>query len=92
MAQNPTAELKQDTATDGSVIDNLKAGVSHLAERGATAASDAMDAGRDYVSRVRDAGQDYAGRLYETGNRKAEEAAFYADLVLQLHFHGCFMR
>lgn len=50
------------------------------AGRGTAAASEAMDAARDYAARIRDAGQDYAGRIYETGQRRAEEAAFYAEL------------
>lgn len=81
MAQNPSPDLNQDgnTAAEG-VFDDLKAGASHLAERGAAAATDALEAGRDYLGRIRDAGQGYAGRVYDTGHRRAEEAAFYAEL------------
>ncbi|MCZ0964524.1 hypothetical protein [Paracoccus benzoatiresistens] len=81
MTQNPTAELEQDTkATSEGVLNDLKAGASHLAEQGAATVSDTLDAGREYVGRIRDMGQGYAERAYETGHRKAEEAAFYAEL------------
>ncbi|MFC3630811.1 YqjD family protein [Paracoccus angustae] len=81
MAQNPNPDLEKHgkSATEGAVAD-LKAGASHLAERGTAAASGVLDAGRDYLDRIREAGQDYAGRVYETGHKRAEEAAFYAEL------------
>lgn len=81
MTQNPTVDLDQDTkaAADG-ILNDLKAGAAHLAERGAATASDVLETGRDYAGRIRDAGQGYAGQVYETGQRKAEEAAFYAEL------------
>jgi len=81
MAQNPTAELEQDTkATSKGVLNDLKVGASHLAKQGAATVNDTVDASREYVGRIRDAGQGYAERVYETGHRKAEEAAFYAEL------------
>ena len=40
----------------------------------------ALDAGREYVGRIRDTGQNLAGSVYQSGHRKAEEAAFYAEL------------
>ena len=81
MAQNLTAEHEQDSESTGSgVLDDLKTGASHLAERGATAVSDTLEAGREYAGRIRDAGQDLAEGAYQTGRRRAEEAAFYAEL------------
>ena len=81
MTQNPTAELEQDTkATSEGVLNDLRAGASHLAQRSAATVNDTLDAGREYVGRIRDMGQGYAKRTYETGHRKAEEAAFYAEL------------
>lgn len=81
MAQDPTAELAQDAhATSPGAFNDLKAGASELAQRGAATVNDTLDAGREYVGRIRDTGQAYAERVYETGHRKAEEAAFYAEL------------
>ncbi|MCZ0962362.1 DUF883 family protein [Paracoccus benzoatiresistens] len=81
MAQNPAAELEQDTkGTSEGVLNDLKAGAFHVAERAAATVNDTLDAGREHVGRIRDAGQGYAERVYETGHRKAEEAAFYAEL------------
>jgi ElaB/YqjD/DUF883 family membrane-anchored ribosome-binding protein len=81
MAQNLTAEHEQHSeATATGVINDLKAGASRLAERGASTVNDSLDTGREYVGRIRDAGQNLAGGVYQTGHRKAEEAAFYAEL------------
>lgn len=81
MAQNLTAEHEQaPEATATGVIDGLKAGASCLAERGASTVNDSLDAGREYVGRIRDTGQNLAGSVYQSGHRKAEEAAFYAEL------------
>lgn len=81
MAQNLTAEHEQNPeATASGLIDDLKERASHLAERGASTVSDTLDTGREYVARIRNAGQDLAGGVYQSGHRKAEEAAFYAEL------------
>lgn len=70
MAQNLNAELEQDTAeTASGVIADLKEGAAHLADQGGAA-----------VNQVLHAGQAYAEGVYESGQRKAEEAAFYAEL------------
>jgi ElaB/YqjD/DUF883 family membrane-anchored ribosome-binding protein len=81
MAQNPNAEMKQDPkAIAAEAVTNLKAGASNLAERGAATVNDTLNTGREYVGHIRDAGQNLANSVYETGHRKAEEAAFYAEL------------
>lgn len=81
MAQNPTAEHDQASeASATGVINNLKAGAARLVERGGSTVNDTLEAGREYVGRIRDAGQNLAGGVYQTGHRKAEEAAFYAEL------------
>lgn len=81
MAQDLTAEHEQGPeATATGILNGLKAGASHLAERGATTVNDTLDTGREYVGRIRDAGQNLAEGVYQTGHRKAEEAAFYAEL------------
>ncbi len=81
MAQNLTAEHEQGPeATANGILDGLKAGASHLAERGSSTVNDTLNTGREYVARIRNAGQDLAGGVYQTGHRKAEEAAFYAEL------------
>ena len=81
MAQNPNADLKQDPkAIAAGAVTDLKAGASNLAERGAATVNDTLNTGREYVGHIRDAGQNLANSVYETGHRKAEEAAFYAEL------------
>jgi len=80
MTQTPAAELEQGKQAGAAGADDLKAEASDLTEQAAATASAALEASRDYVGRIRDAGQDYAGQVYEAGHRKAEEAAFYAEL------------
>ena len=81
MPQNLTAEHEQSPeATATGILGGLKAGASQLAERGSSTVNDTLDTGREYVGRIRNAGQDLAGGVYQTGHRKAEEAAFYAEL------------
>lgn len=76
MAQNLTAEHEQHSG----VINDLKAGASRLAEHGASTMNDTLDTGREYAGRIRDAGRNLAVGVYQTGHRRAEEAAFYAEL------------
>ncbi|GGF75865.1 hypothetical protein GCM10011402_30740 [Paracoccus acridae] len=81
MAQNQTAEHEQGLGTTATgVLDDLKSGASHLAERAATTVNDTLDTGREYAGRIREAGQNLAEGVYQTGHRRAEEAAFYAEL------------
>lgn len=81
MTQNQNAENNQDPeAIASGVINDLKAGASQMAERAATTVNETLNAGREYVGQIRDAGQNLAGGVYQTGHRRAEEAAFYAEL------------
>lgn len=81
MAQNQIAEHEQASeAPETGILDDLKAGASHLTERGATTVNNALESGREYAGRIREAGQDLADGVYQTGRRRAEEAAFYAEL------------
>lgn len=56
-------------------------------ERGAEMAENLRESGREYADKARQRGQEYADRardqaehLYEAGSRRADEAAYYAEL------------
>ncbi len=77
-ARNLTQDAK--AATGESPIERVK-------EKGAEIAEDLRETGREYINKARERGHDYAERareeaehLYEAGHRRAEEAAFYAEL------------
>jgi uncharacterized protein (DUF3084 family) len=76
MAQKPANASNAPADND---FGNPEANVAPSA-RGAALASDALEAGREYVAPILEAGQDIAERLYEAGGQKAQEAAFYAEL------------
>jgi len=81
MVQSPPVKMDRDlneAASDASGA--YGAGAAGLTERAAALANGALDVSREYVAPLRDAGQDYAKRLYKTGEQRAQEAAFYAEL------------
>ncbi|WP_411958183.1 DUF883 family protein [Paracoccus homiensis] len=77
---NPNEAAKSAKAEAESQFERVK-------ERGAEMAGNVREAGREYAEKARQRGQDYADRardqadhLYEAGSRRADEAAFYAEL------------
>lgn len=81
MTRNPgQSELNEDAASMDEATGDMREGTMSLTARGATMASDAMEAWQESVHHVRTAGHEYTERAYEAGKRKAEEAAFYTEL------------
>ncbi|TGN61810.1 DUF883 family protein [Paracoccus liaowanqingii] len=75
-ADNPKAAKETKREEASRLTKEAKGLGREAADLGSELVDDALETGRDYAARARSE----AGRVYEVGQKRAEEAAFYAEL------------
>lgn len=81
MKQDPDQVAHRDVDTKtGKMLDDTKEAISQLTDRGAEVVEDVRDTAQEYAHDIRDTARVYVDAARDAGHRKAEEAAFYAEL------------